>query len=94
MQNKFAFIYKKTIMLLTNVAKILVCNIFYICKYNFMDFIRNSFRELKHVVWPTSEETKKYFFVVVLILILFGIYLFIASTIFTEGLYYFKDLIS
>ncbi len=93
MQKKFAFTNKKNIMLLTNVAKIWLCNIFYMCKYNFMDFIKNSFRELKHVVWPTREETKKYFLVVISVLVLFGIYLFIASTIFSEILYYLKNLV-
>ncbi len=47
-------------------------------------FIKGSVRELKHVVWPTREETKKYFMMVLVTLILFGIYLFIANTIFSE----------
>ncbi len=59
-----------------------------------MDFIKNSFRELKHVVWPTKEETRKYFIIVVSVLVLFGIYLFIASTIFSEALIHLKKLVS
>jgi len=47
-------------------------------------FIKDSFRELKHVVWPTREETKKYFIMVLTSLIIFGLYLFIANTIFSE----------
>jgi len=47
-------------------------------------FLKGSIRELKHVVWPTREETKKYFMMVLVTLILFGIYLFIANTIFSE----------
>lgn len=57
-----------------------------------LSFFKNSFRELKHVVWPTREETSKFFIVVVSILVIFGIYLFIASTIFSEALEYLKDL--
>ena len=47
-------------------------------------FIKDSFRELKHVVWPTREETKSYFMMVLVTLILFGLYLFIANTVFSE----------
>lgn len=57
-----------------------------------LSFFKNSFRELKHVVWPTREETSKFFIVVVSILVIFGIYLFIASTIFSGALTYLKDL--
>lgn len=59
-----------------------------------MKFIKDSIRELKHVVWPTKEETKKYFISVVAILIAFGIYLFIFSNIFSEGLLFLKNIIS
>jgi len=47
-------------------------------------FIKDSFRELQHVVWPTREETKSYFMMVLVTLILFGLYLFIANTVFSE----------
>jgi preprotein translocase SecE subunit len=47
-------------------------------------FIKDSVRELKHVVWPTREETKSYFMMVLVTLILFGLYLFIANTVFSE----------
>ena len=59
-----------------------------------LQFIKDSVRELKHVVWPTRQETKKYFLIVVSILILFWIYLFIASTIFSEAIIYLKNLVS
>jgi preprotein translocase SecE subunit len=35
------------------------------------NFIKGSIRELKHVVWPTKIETKKYFVVVLTILVVF-----------------------
>jgi len=34
-------------------------------------FIKDSFRELRHVVWPTKQETKNFFIVVITLLILF-----------------------
>ena len=56
-------------------------------------YIKDSIRELKHVVWPTREETKNYFVTVTVVLVLFGVYLFIASTVFTNGLFGLKDFI-
>ncbi len=58
-----------------------------------IQFFKDSFRELSHVVWPTRKETRVYFSIVMVILIIFGIYLFIASTIFSEILLYLKWLI-
>ncbi|MDR2640324.1 MAG: preprotein translocase subunit SecE [Candidatus Peribacteria bacterium] len=54
-------------------------------------FFSNSVRELKHVVWPTRKETTNYLTIVVTILILLGIYLFLASTIFSEAIIYLKN---
>lgn len=59
-----------------------------------MQFFKDSIRELKHVVWPTREETRKYFVTVVLILLLFWLYLFIAWSLFSNAIFYFKDLIN
>ncbi|MDD2907095.1 MAG: preprotein translocase subunit SecE [Candidatus Gracilibacteria bacterium] len=59
-----------------------------------IQFFKDSVRELKHVVWPTKQETTKYFLIVVSVLVLFGIYLFIASTLFSEGLLYLKNMVS
>lgn len=56
-------------------------------------YIKDSIRELKHVVWPTREETNDYFLTVVLVLLAFGIYLFIASTLFTKWLFGLKDIV-
>jgi len=45
---------------------------FLILTYFFMiQFFKDSIRELKHVVWPTKEETTKYFIIVVTILVVF-----------------------
>lgn len=56
-------------------------------------YVKDSIRELKHVVWPTSEETRNYFIIVVAVLILFGLYLTIVWTIFEEWLFGLKDLV-
>jgi len=57
------------------------------------NFIKDSIRELKHVVWPTKAETQKYFLMVLTTLIIFTIYLAIANYIFTEWLFTLKDLV-
>jgi preprotein translocase SecE subunit len=57
-----------------------------------LSFFKDSVRELKHVVWPTRQETKKYFMIVLSVLILFGVYLFIANTLFSEALFGLKDI--
>jgi len=36
-----------------------------------IQFFKDSFRELRHVVWPTKEETKNFFIIVLTVLILF-----------------------
>jgi len=58
-----------------------------------IQFFKDSFRELSHVVWPTREETKNFFSVVLIILILFWLYLFIANTAFSEVLLYLKQIV-
>ena len=84
--------YKKNIYsVLTSVAKNIV-TFFILYKDYIMDFIKDSFRELKHVVWPTKEETIKYFIIVLITLILFGLYLTIANYVFTEGLFGLQNL--
>jgi preprotein translocase SecE subunit len=36
-----------------------------------IQFVKDSLRELKHVVWPTNEETRNYFVIVIVVLTLF-----------------------
>ena len=59
-----------------------------------LKFFKESVREIKHVVWPTRAETRKYFITVLVVLVCFGLYLFIASTIFSEILFGIKWAIS
>lgn len=58
-----------------------------------IQFFKDSFREIKHVVWPSKADTSKYFFIVVWILVAFGLYVFAASTLFTNVIFALKDLI-
>lgn len=62
---------------------------------NFMiNFVKDSLREIKHVVWPTKAETRKYFLVVLSVLVIFGIYLFIFSNIFSYVMFFLKDALA
>ncbi len=47
-------------------------------------FVKDSIRELKHVVWPSRDDTRKYFLIVLSFIIIFWIYLFVASNLFWE----------
>lgn len=58
-----------------------------------IQFVKDSIRELKHVVWPTRAETRKYFMLVVTLLTLFGLYLFAFSNLFSNIVFWLKDLI-
>lgn len=58
-----------------------------------MKFIKDSFRELAHVVWPSRQDRKKFFIIVVSVLILFGIYLAIFWNIFQIALFKTKELV-
>lgn len=57
-----------------------------------MKFIKDSLRELKHVVWPTRAETKKYFLIIIIFMILFGLYLFIFNNLFSAFILMLKDI--
>ena len=57
-----------------------------------MKFFKDSFRELKHVVWPTKKETINFFTVVLITLIIFWAYLTLADFIFREGIFWLRDL--
>jgi len=56
-------------------------------------FIKASLREFKHVVWPTTKETKMYFLIVISILILFWIYLTVADFAFSKIIFTLRDYI-
>ena len=57
-----------------------------------MKFCKDAIREIKHVVWPTRQETKRYFAIVLSVLIAFGIYLFLAGSLFSEIVFGLKNV--
>lgn len=57
-----------------------------------LQFLKDSVRELKHVVWPTRKDTQKYFFLVTAMLMVFGLYLFAFSNIFSNIVFGLKDI--
>jgi preprotein translocase SecE subunit len=81
-------------MSLTNVAKNRSSIFLLFTFFDMFKFLKDSVREFKHVVWPTHAETKKYFAIVVILLTLFGLYLFVANTVFAELMQTLRDLIS
>ena len=58
-----------------------------------IQFLKWALREFRHVVWPTRKETQKYFSLVLAILVFFGVYLFIASNIFSEIIFGLKNIL-
>ena len=52
-----------------------------------MSFIKESIKEFDHIVWPTSQETKKYFLTVVSMITVLTVFLFIVGTAFSVGLF-------
>ena len=58
-----------------------------------IQFLKDAIREFKHVVWPTRKETQKFFSLVIAILVFFGVYLFIASNIFSEVIFGLKNVL-
>lgn len=51
-----------------------------------LKFFADSFKEFKHISWPTKAETKKYLAVVVWVLTFFGLYLAIAGGVMSTAL--------
>lgn len=57
------------------------------------NFIKESFAELEHVVWPTHIETKKFFVSVVSIIIAMTLFTYLLSVIFGNSLFGIRSLI-
>jgi len=58
------------------------------------NFIKDSFAELEHVVWPTKRETQTYYKTVVIFIIVATIFLFILGYIFGETIFGVKEFVS
>lgn len=55
-------------------------------------FFKEAIRELRHVVWPTRKETQKFFGGVLALIIIFTLYLFIFTNIFSTIIFGMRDL--
>jgi len=91
-KKSLTFSFLSLYFFLTGVTKYIV-TLFIILMNPMIQFLKDSIRELKHVVWPTRKETQKYFGLVLLLLTLFWIYLFVFSNIFSTIVFGLKDLI-
>lgn len=58
-----------------------------------MSFLQESIKEFDHVVWPTTAETKKYFNIVVSMIVILTVLLFVVGTAFSVGLFSLKKQI-
>lgn len=58
-----------------------------------MSFLQESIKEFDHVVWPTSAETKKYFNIVVSMIVILTVLLFVVGTLLSTGLFALKKQI-
>jgi preprotein translocase subunit SecE len=52
----------------------------------FLNYLRDTRGELKHVSWPTQQQTILYTILVIVLSILTGIYLGLLDYLFTEAL--------
>lgn len=52
----------------------------------FLNYLRDSRGELKHVSWPTQQQTIIYTTIVIVLSILTGVYLGLLDFLFAEGL--------
>ena len=77
------------ILVLTGIARFVVP--FIIILLYMLRFIKDSVRELRHVVWPTRKETQKYFWLVLALIVVFWVYLFIFSQSFSSLLFWLKN---
>ena len=57
------------------------------------NFIKESISELEHVVWPTHLETKKFFTVVVGIIVAMTLFTYLLTLLFSNGLFAIRNAI-
>lgn len=56
-------------------------------------FFKESIKEFEHVVWPTKNETRKYFSIVVWLIVCLTLFIFVISSVFSAWLFYAKNAI-
>lgn len=57
------------------------------------NFIKESFAELRHVVWPTHLETKNFFKIVVAILVVMTLFTWVLTLIFSNMLFGIRGML-
>jgi len=58
------------------------------------NFLAEAVKEFEHVSWPTNAETKKYFTVVVSMIVVLTVLLFIFSTALSAGLWGVREAVN
>ena len=58
------------------------------------NFFSEAIKEFEHVSWPTNAETKKYFTIVISMIVALTIVLFIVSTALSAGLWGVRDIVN
>jgi preprotein translocase SecE subunit len=58
------------------------------------NFFQEAIKEFEHVSWPTNAETKKYFTIVISMIVALTIVLFIISTVLSAGLWSLRDVVN
>lgn len=58
-----------------------------------ISFIKEAIREMDHVVWPTQNETKKYFTIVTSMIVIATIVLFAFGTLVSTGLFAVRNVL-
>lgn len=56
-----------------------------------VQFIKDSLREFRHVVWPTRKQTQGYFIGVIIFIVCFAVYLFLFNSLFSEIIFWLKN---
>ncbi len=57
-------------------------------------FLQDAIKELQHVVWPTQKETKKYFMIVVSMIVVCTIVLFAFGSSMTNALFSIRSVVT
>ena len=63
-------------------------------KFAMFKFLKESIKEFDHVVWPTNKEAKKYFSVVVWLIVALTLFLFVVWSMLSQWLFVSKQLIN
>lgn len=57
-----------------------------------ISFIKAAIREIDHVVWPTDAETRKYFSIVTIMIVISTVILFTFGTLVSKGMFAIREM--